>query len=172
MGLTKDVKDFFAGKINAVLDARLENVSKGIDNKAVDEHCLKIFLKSNRVETEYNELIQVKKEISNLKQKEVELTEVLGGAIKATKGDLYHFYGSEVLITVKNLAKLLHKNDVLAVTYPDVYNEIVKIKAIQDDVQGVILLATTESKLVERLTKVLNKYGGDIGELLEMLPKD
>jgi hypothetical protein len=65
----------------------------------------------------------------------------------------------------------LFKRQVQDALYPNVMVQVDKIEAIKEDVTGCVLLATTEPKLVVSMTKLLENYGGDIKELLALIPK-
>ncbi len=173
MGLSKEVKNFFLRKINEVLDARIKEAYKGIDDKAVDAHCLNIFLKEHRIEKEYNEIIQVKNDIKKLENRKDELQNILGKEINSEKGyGSGYYWGSNIENVIENTAIEKYKADTLKTIYPIAHAEAEKLKAIRDDAEGVILLATSEPKLIERLNKVLKKYGGEIEELLDFLPEE
>ena len=80
-------------------------------------------------------------------------------------GNTGYFSGAE------SEALKLYKQEVMEDLYPGMQAKIKEVENIKMNVEGAVLLATTEPKLVETLTTLLTKYGGDISELLEFIPK-
>ena len=54
--------------------------------------------------------------------------------------------------------------------YPKEVKKLALIDTIKEDVRGAVLLSTTEPKLVRALTKLLENYGGEIVELIKLIP--
>ena len=169
MGLNKEVRDFFTSRINRVLDARLKVVMQDVDTDEVESAAYNMFVskyggdglleRSQKVDELRKQADTEEKAIQN------ELEIVFENA-----GESKPYWRSDYMSTVKRTASQEFKNDAMGKLYPTVVPELEKIAKLKDDVQGAVLLATTEPKLLKLLTMVLKNYGGDIDDLLEVLP--
>lgn len=169
MGLTKEVRDFFTNRITALLDAKIKQATRNVSEKKVLTISMERFCEDygldpqavsryNAIRTERDEL---EKEGNRIAQ---DVANALG---KATKTN-YSYWNA--IDSLQGTVLTKYRDAVIADLYPDVPPQLEKIQKIKDDVQAVVMLATTETKLVNRLTAVLQKYGGGIPELLEYLP--
>ena len=172
MGLPKETRDFFTNKINAVLDKKLENVRKDIDQEVVTKEATERFCKKygfwSTSIARFEEIQEQKKALDAEAEKIVEAGE---RAIEKS-GASSRNYRWSVVSNIKQASLEKFETDVLEELYPNLLASIEKIQKIKDDVYGVVLLATTEPKLVARLSQVLKNYGGDMQELLDLLPKE
>jgi hypothetical protein len=167
MSLTKEVRDFFTNRINVVLDAKIEKLLEQVDDDKVEENSISRFCEkwnagilSARWQKYTQQTDMLEKEKDKLKKE----TEELLKTAKHSCG-YYACYGD-----LKNAALRDHKDEVMDALYPDINPQIKKIKAMRDNVQGAVLLSTTEAKLVTTLNTLLHEYGGEIDELLALIP--
>lgn len=171
MGLNAEVRNFFTGRINKVLSKKRDEVLRAIDKKKVKDEVLARFgsqYEARELIHYWQKFVEDKKAL-DARQSDLEhATRSLLGKINPG----YYGYSTPSFETLAGKASELFKDEVEAELYPDVKSQLEKLDKIQEDVQGVVLLATTEPKLVSALTKVLENYGGEIKELLELLPKE
>lgn len=171
MGLTKEVRDFFTNRITALLDTKIAKVTKNVSEKKVLAVATERFCQDYNLDPQaishYN---AIKKQRDELEQEANNIAQDVANALaKATKTSFSHWYAVDKF---EEIVLSKYRNAVIADLYPDVPPQLEQIQKIKDDVQSVVMLATTETKLVNRLSAVLQKYGGGIPELLEYIPKD
>jgi len=173
MGLNKEVREFFNSKINAVLDKKLEEIKETVDRERVKQICLKKLCDKAGIKMELlDELQTLQDEITKLNSRQSDVQSEIRSKLREINVT-FDFYGYSNINYNAVRAQAVNRleNDVLVEYYPDVGPQVEKIQCIKDDVYGSILLATTERKLVSTLTKLLTNYGGDISELLELIPE-
>jgi hypothetical protein len=171
MSLNREVRDFFTSRINRVLDEKIKEVKKPVDVKLVEKKAIDLF--TNKFSPvilagRYEELEEKQKKIYEAKK---QLSEDIRFALLKS-GDEFPTYRTDFSMSeVTYRAKRLFEKQLMEEMYPGVQEEVAKIEAIKDDVQGTVLISTTEPKLVAALTQLLKNYGGDISELLNLIPK-
>jgi hypothetical protein len=169
MGLTKEVRDFFTNRITALLDAKIKQATRNVSEKKVLTISMERFCEDYGLDPQaisrYN---AIKKQRDELEKEANNITQDVANVLyKATKTNYSHW---NAIDNLEGIVSIKYRNAVIADLYPEVLPQLEKIQKIKDDVQAVVMLATTETKLVNRLTAVLQKYGGGIPELLEYLP--
>jgi hypothetical protein len=170
MGLTKEVRDFFTNRILSLLDAKIQQITKNVNEKKVQDISMERFCEDWGLDPQsvsrYN---AIKKQRDELENEAQEIAQDVADALcKATKTRNYSHWSA--IDNLKDVVSSKYRNVVIADLYPDVPPQLEKIQKIKGDVQAVVMLSTTETKLVARLTAVLQKYGGDIQELLDYIP--
>lgn len=172
MGLTKEVRDFFTLRIIGILDAKIAEATKGVDFKKVRQLAVSRFCDKWELAEEnlirYEELI---KEIKTLEDEKEELSSLFQKTLRKA-GKPVSYYSNTTADDIEKTAEEQERKDIIKELYPSVPAEIEKLEKIKNDIQGVVMLATTETKLVNRLSAVLEKYGGDVKELLDYIPKE
>jgi len=172
MGLNKETRDFFTNRINKVLDAKLEKLTENVSKDKIEQNSLDMLCKKFGAEDLVNSWRTLEASEKTLHERKSRLENETAILIeKATGKDNNSYYRRDNFSSMRSVAKELFEKEAMLNLYPKIVPEIEKIENIKEDVQGTVLLATTEPKLVETLTKVLNKYGGDISELLSFIPK-
>ena len=171
MGVTRDVKDWFINRINKVLDEKLESIMEKVDNTAIDTEIIKRFGEKCNDKTLYARWLISEAQESKWRSDRNDLEKETRAVMDNIDGEVHHYYGYSAS-GVKDVAKSIFKKEVLKDIYPNVVPQIEQIEKIKEDVTGVVLLASSEPKLVDTLTKVLQKYGGEITELLDLIPKN
>lgn len=172
MGLTKEVREFFTGRINRLLNTKLEEIYDKIDRKAVRAQAVTRLLMdigvSVTILSRYN---QIEAERSRLYDEEQEIKNLFFSSLEKAypKNNAYRF-ANDFPQEVESFAVRKFEDKILGEVHPELVVEINKINHIKEDVSSVVLLSTSETKLIQRLTAVLNKYGGDISELLDYVP--
>ena len=170
MGLTNEVRNFFIKRINTVLDEKIKKATEGIDAEKVKQGCLvklSKFIGDEQLLPRFEKLEYLKEKIN--KEEQV-LSEDLKDAFKKAGIPKHHSYSlSFSNFEFQASEQFLHET--LDELYPKERAEIKKLEEIKKDVEGAVLLSTTEPKLVETLNKLLNTYGGEINELLNLIPK-
>lgn len=172
MGLSREVRDFFTGRINRLLDKKLEDIHSKIDRKAIRSQAVTRLLVDISVPvTILDRFSEIKAEKERLESEEQEIKELISSSVAKVypKGGVYR-YASNFLAEVDSFASREYEDKILKEVYPELATEIDKINHIKEDVASVVLLSTSETKLVQRLTTVLQKYGGDISELRDYIP--
>lgn len=171
MGLTSETRNYFVTKINAVLDRKIAKASEGIDQNRVAEVAVKRFCEKVGLDKRLTDRwYAIQKEQETLREEESEIERKVEKALRNAKRPEECRYGHNITY-IEDYALANVKGEVIAELYPEIYAEVRKIELIKEDVYGSVLLATTEPKLVAILTKLLNNYGGDISELLALIPK-
>jgi hypothetical protein len=170
MGLTKEVRDFFTNRINVLLDAKIAKITEKVSNKKVFAVATERFCQDWGLDPQATQrYYAIKKQREELETELNNIAQDVANALqKATKVNHSHW---NAIDNLEGIVTKLYRNAVIADLYPDVLPQLEKIEKIKGDVQSVVLLSTTETKLIQRLTSVLKKYGGDIQELLEYLPE-
>jgi len=169
MGLTKEVRDFFTNRITTLLDTKIKQITRNVSEKkvlavAMERFCEDCGLDPQAV-SRYN---AIKKQREELEQEGNRIAQQVADALQKSNKVNYSYWNA--IDALEKEVQRKYRDAVIADLYPDVPPQLEKIQKIKDDVQGVVMLATTETKLVSRLTAVLTKYGGDISELLEYIP--
>lgn len=185
MGLTKEVRDFFTERIHKVLNAKLEAINKQINERqvqliAIQKFCekwdlpldivaqaQKLVKEEERIDAEQNKLKQkVESAISKARTLAHERGE------KDNPFNRYNsYYGMKGSVEqLKDVSFAEYRDEIIGELHPDLLPQIKKIEKIKDEAQSVVMLSTTEAKLVLKLSKLLKNYGGDISELLELIP--
>lgn len=171
MGLTKEVKDFFKNCITKLIQSKIDEVFSHVDKDEVEKACLNKLLMDVDAKSPYDEYMVLSKSIDELGS----MREVAKDKLeKALKSKYPAFYFPHYASEISGITALAEKNFYTACfkeLYPETAKTVAKYTAIMEDVEGVVLLATTERSLVDRLTDVLKKYGGDISELLDYIPE-
>jgi len=175
MGLNKEVRDFFKGRINRVLNERLERITEPINDEDLQASALSMFCSKHGIEGIPARWEKFEAKEKKLEAEKRELQNEIATAFGEAKVDINTYSYSRThydFSTLKSKALCLFKDDAMLELYPEIVPQIEKIALIKEDVQGAVLLATTENKLVDMLTRLLNNYGGEIKELLAMIPKN
>jgi hypothetical protein len=171
MGLTKEVRDFFTNRITALLDAKIQKITAKMSNKKILEVSMERFCEDWGLDPEivsrYN---AIKKQKETLEKESSKISNDVYAAIQKATSGRSGCYWSNAVEALDGAVLEKYRDAVIADLYPEATPQLEKIQKIKDDVQAVVMLATTETKLVNRLTAVLTKYGGDMTELLEYIP--
>lgn len=171
MGLNKETRDFFTGRINRVLDEKLKNARKNIDEDKLQAHCIELLCKKTGFSASKIERYkQIQNEKSKLEEEANEISDEACNALR--KLGHYNPYRYNSIENVLEEANKKFEEDALNALYPEVVPLIKKIETIKEDVHATVLLATTEPKLVAKLSELLKNYGGDISELLKLIPPE
>jgi wobble nucleotide-excising tRNase len=170
MGLTKEVRDFFTNRITALLDTKIKQITRNVSEKKVLAMATERFCEDYGLDPQaisrYN---AIKKQRDELEKEANRIAQDVADVLqKATKVSYSYWHSID---NFEGVVSSKYRDAVIADLYPDVPPQLEQINKIKNDVQAVVMLATTETKLVNRLTAVLQKYGGGIPELLEYLPE-
>ncbi len=168
MALTNKVKEFFTNKINQHIDGQIEEIKKTINESIIEDSTLAF------VEREYGANPRnLMDEVTRLKKEERRIDSELSRA----KGDLERAADNlgvfcdrwgEYRDFIPNIVKK-YGMDIIKQLYPEQYEKIDKMEKTKNDVEGAVLLATTEQKLVDALTRLLESYGADLGDLKNII---
>ncbi len=170
MGLTNQVRDFFTNRIKEALkekqDAVETKIRTGVNIRkeavAVLDKEYPQFDVLNKLQ-EYSELkkqedaLDKKMEIANVELRDI--LQALGG----------YCYSSSRAESITEIAEKKYKDAIIKERFPEEWAQIQTIKNAERDVEGAILLATTEQKLIATLTKVLERYGASLGDLKDVV---
>ena len=173
MGLNKEVRDFFTDRINRVLNEKRENLMKNVEDKKVKAKTLELFCEKFGQEDLPKAWLSFEGKEKALRAEKEILSNRTINLIGLSRGEIageYSRYSNNSMSDLENRASNLFKNEAMLKLYPDIVPQLEKIDVIKDDIHGSVLLATTEPKLVAILTKLLNNYGGEINELLALIP--
>jgi hypothetical protein len=173
MGLTKEVRNFFTGRINRLLDTKLQAIKSKIDKKKVTNQSVsKLFagIKLSPALLSRYEQIKEQQELLSKEQQDIKTLICDGVQKEYPKSGIYR-YANDFVEEVERVAEREFGQEIVGELYPELVPQIEQIERIKEDVESVVLLSTSETKLVGRLTEVLKKYGGDIQELLDFIPE-
>jgi len=173
MGLTKEVRDFFTNRINRLLDAKLQAIQEKIDSDKVTNQAVgKLFSNVNLSPSLLSRYEQIEQQRVLLSQEQQDIKTLVFDAVQKEYPRLgIYRYANNFVTEVEGFAKKTFEEKVIEELYPELVPQISQINRIKEDVESVVLLSTSETKLVARLTEVLKKYGGDIQELLDFIPE-
>jgi hypothetical protein len=173
MGLTKEVRDFFTNRIMRLLNIKLEEVKEQINRDNVRAAALsKLCDEAGISRTVLARWDKIQEEQEALEKEENDVKNLIFSKIQAAfPNNHISTYRSDVMDEVESFAAREFEDKILEQLYPEQVAQIKKIEHIKEDVEGVVILSTCETKLVQRLTTVLQKYGGEISELLEYIPE-
>lgn len=169
MALTNQVRNFFKARIQKALDEKKAVVEARLASKVdIDGEAVKRFVAKNACE---DVLVAIQKR-KELKLEKDRLQNELDINCKALRGrfdalGMEYRYDDEFESRLKWQALLKYKNEILA-EHPEEVAELKRLDAMRDDIEGAILLATTEQKLLASLTKLLERYGADLGDLKDI----
>ena len=170
MGLTREVRDFFTNRITALLDAKIHQITRNVNEKKVQDIAMERFCEDWGLDPQavsrYN---SIHKQRETLEEEANEILDDIANTLCKATGN-HHYSRWSAIDNLKSVVAEKYRSVVVEDLYPDVPPQLEKIQKIKDDVQSVVMLATTETKMVNRLTSVLQKYGGDIPEILEYIP--
>jgi hypothetical protein len=174
MALSQSVKRFFIDRINKVIDEKIGDQMNSVDITKVDEKSFSLLLSDTGIEKEFAEYEKISKEIDILNKKEKELHEKMGNVLMKTIGTqpVYYHKGEDFIDDLKNIARTKLNSKAMDELYPEKGLEIERLNALKPDVEGAVLLSTTEPNLRYALTRLLQKYGGDLSAIENMLPED
>lgn len=168
MGITNEVKNYFKNRIKNVLDEKKSKIMREIKSKIDIEDKALLILDANTKEyniieaiSDYNELKEAKDKIDSKFEEAANLLGDIGEEIGA--GTSYRYTDRVGLITKK--AVELYEEEIISREYPEQFLELCAIAEAERNSEVAIMLATTEPKLVTSLTKVLESYGGTLGDL-------
>lgn len=170
MGLNREVRDFFTNRISKVLDNKLAEINKGVDEKKVKQEAIARFCKKWEIENLQTRWQKNEQQIKTAEDEKKKLQDEVGQAMRKS-GESYGSYTTFDFSYIERTAEREFEADVMAELYPNVVPQIKKIELMKEDVQSAVLLATTEPVLVKTLTSLLTNYGGEIKELLALIPK-
>jgi hypothetical protein len=173
MGLTKEVRDFFTGRINRLLDAKLQAIHEKIDKKQVTNQSVsKLFAAIKLSPALLSRYEQIEQQRELLSKEQQEIKSLVFDAVQKEYPKLgVYRYANNFVDEIERNAEREFEQKIIAELYPELVPQIAQIERIKEDVASVVLLSTSETKLVGRLTEVLKKYGGDIQELLDYIPE-
>jgi phage shock protein A len=169
MSVNKEVRDFFTRKIFAVLDAQIAKLEKPIDNKKVEKEAISHFEARHGLKNIlalHQKLEQQERDLNKAKE---EFNSTLRGALRKEDSNFYS-YDSGLYSNFLDHVNKYYRQEVSEDLYPGIAEKVARIEEMKSHVQEVVLLSTTEPKLVARLTKLLQNYGGEIAELLALIP--
>lgn len=173
MGLTKEVRDFFTGRINRLLDAKLQAIKEKIDKSNVTNQAVaKLFGSVNLSPSLLTRYVQIENQRDLLSKEQQDIKTLVFDAVQKEYPRLgIYRYTNNFVDEVEGFARTAFEKKVLEELYPELVPQMAQIERIKEDVGSVVLLSTSEAKLVQRLTAVLEKYGGEISELLDYIPE-
>lgn len=174
MSLSNSAKQFFINRITQVLDEKIKNEMTGIDRKKVDEHGLSRLISDAGMEDKFAEFKDTIEKIESIEKITEELREEIAKAIDSIFRFSYPSYHSNrsFIDDLKEFAKNHYYDKAMNELYPEQTAEINRLQDMKKDVEGAVLLSTTTPNLRYALTRLLQKYGGDLSSIEQMLPEE
>lgn len=172
MGITNQVRNFFTNRIREKLNEQRKEVFDEISRKIdIDQACMErldhdhpyesILTRVERYEELYNYTESLKKDIERYRDEIVHAVRKIPGQENFSVG-----WRDEALkALVVQVAKSIYQKQIVAENFPEKVSRLAKIDKADAEVEAAVLLATTEPKLVAKLTELLESYGGDLGDL-------
>lgn len=173
-GLKASVQQFFRNLIFKALDAKIEAIRSVVDNEMIKSYAVHRLCQKAGVPNIPEEWRQLEADQAKIEQRKTELSkigrDVLEYVIPSYKTSYYHSVGLSDLVAS---AESLYGKELLEECYPGVAEKVAKIEKTKENVEGTILLATSEQKLREQLVSLLKYYGADADfpELKEVLER-
>jgi len=137
---------------------------------------------------EYDKLQEEEKVLREKHNKKIEAIQEKGKTVKETFAtaldvlieneligsydNVRNAYSNCGLIETEQAVRIVNKafsKEVTKELYPEAVAEAQKIDELKDNVRGAVLLSTSQQTLVEKLSRVLAKFGGDIGILKTLI---
>jgi len=172
MGLTVRVQNFFINKIFVALNSQLEKITENVNQDKVKALSLEILCKKHGAENLVSSWQALEAEEKVLKNKKDRLEEETASIIEKASGkENNSYYRRDSFSSLQGVAKELFEAKAMLELYPKIVPQIKEIEDCKQDVEGAVLLATTEPKLLATLNQVLNNYGGDISKLMKKIPQ-
>lgn len=171
MGLSKEVRDFFTNKIQNVIDGKIKDAKKNIDEEAVLDESVRRMEKHYGLAGMKEKWMELEEEEAVLKKAQDETRFAIREALQKNPKNRWLSNWNCDSDRILQVAREEFYADVMKETYPETMKEIAKLEAMTNEVYGAVLLATTERKLLENLRTLLTNYGGDIDDIWAVLPK-
>ena len=166
MGLTNQVRDFFTNRINGALDAQKSEVMTAIAQKADIRKLTMQYADGLFPEAKLSETIDAfataTAEYERASRAKDAAKEAAREALRRVGCDAS--YCPDPLDAVRSVTAK-YQMKAIAKHFPKEKAQLDKINKARGDIEGAIILATTEQKLVCAMTAVLERYGGDLGDL-------
>jgi len=162
MSLSQSVKDFFINKISMKLQDRITAIEAGMNKKMLEKRAFDLFVAENGLEEVYD-VLKNQRTIEQLKKENEAMEDRLYMACKRLGVSVGGYAWTR---DVPEAITLYAKNNLMPTliqeTYPDETAQIEELRALQSDVEGVVLLATTPTRLRESLKSLLDEYGAQL----------
>lgn len=171
MALTQATKDFFIGRINKTIDEQINELTKQMNLDEAQEMALQQYLSDVGIEDLFDELVDNIEEVDRLKKTIKNLAEKI--CEKVTTEDDYLSVPYQVENMIGNITSRANRMFLHAfkeALYPEQIARVKELDAMKDDVEGAVLLSTTETNVRFALTSLLERYGGDLRAIERMLP--
>jgi hypothetical protein len=172
MALSNSVKQFFINRIHKVLEDKIKEVRSKIDQNQVKDQAYYFLVQKTGNENLFSEYDQVIANLKDLEKREETLRHQISKTIKANIGSSpSNYYRNDTYADeIRDFAVRLFGKDAATGLYPEYQAEIERLEALMPDVEGAVLLSTTEPNLRYALTQLLQRYGGDLSSIENMIP--
>lgn len=174
MGLSNSVKKFFVDKIQKTISEKINEQNNKIDKLLIHETSLDMLCDklSESGKDKLSRLRTVVAEAEKLNERFREIKKGLDADIEEAGFGLPSYYVSDsirYLEQIEGTAIQVFGDSATEIVYPEESKEIKRLQELMDDVEGTVLLSTTEPNLRMALTNLLERYGGDISGIENML---
>jgi thiamine pyrophosphate-dependent acetolactate synthase large subunit-like protein len=170
--LTNQTKTFFINRIKNTIQEKIDaQEALVVNKKELEEMALSKYTNDIGIVELYANYCKLNTAIETLEQDRKDLKDEIEKAFKAASENSYLWNHKSVPDDIR--IKAIDRNYSFALDrmYPEVAAEIERLKKLMDNVEGAVLLASTDSALRITLTNLLERYGGDISDIEEMLPQ-
>jgi hypothetical protein len=167
MSLSKEVRTFFTSKIFVAIDAKIATLKEQTDSAEINRMAIKRYCDKNGL----SDIPAMHAEIEKLEEKVKAKKDVMNTKIKNALSPKYSYYAcyndnQYRELTGKAISEF--SKTIKEEKYPDQIAEIKRLQEMRDDVNGKVLLATTEPKLVATMKTLVEKYGNYLGVTIEL----
>lgn len=172
--LNQQVKNFFINKIKDVIQAKIaEQEALILDQDALKGAAVDKLLADTGTADMYDRYLAIDEEMKNLEAEQrtlgKQMDEIFTRAL-SNCAPYYYYANSSYIANIRNAAYSLHLESIREAQYPEITAEIDRLNSLMDNAEGAVLLASTDKNLRITLTNLLEKYGGDISDIEDMLP--
>ena len=154
--LSQRTKDFFVERITKKLHDEIASLKQGINTETVEKVARQMVAEDLGIASDLAKYEALQKEQSELNRKINKLANSMEEAFCAA--GYYNFRTYDVIRSVDTVARDYVSKAVSQID-PQKGVEIERLTKAIEDVEGVILLATTTPQLREALVKISNAYG-------------
>ena len=173
-GIKVSVQQFFRNLIFKTLDAKIEAIRSVVDNEMIKSYAVYRLCQKGGVPNLPAEWKQLEADILRLELRKRELQKIGRDVLESVIPNFRQSYYSTVdLSDLTTRAEGLYGKELLEECYPGVAERIAKVEQTKENVEGAILLETSEQKLREQLVSLLKYYGADaeFPELKDLLER-
>lgn len=160
-GLNQSTKDYFINLINRQIDEKINALKGEIKTEAVETEIFNRWLEENHLLDIYNKFLKLDAEYERIHVLRNNQESLLKSAYADVTGKYIGYGFSAGNIRQNTLVNEAVDNG-LRLRHPEQFAEIDKLNKIKQNVEAVVLLQTSPTRLQDALKGLLEKYGVEV----------